>query len=392
MGPARQEIAELFFVLLFLILLKKEIAPLKRNVLLIIFGTGLVLSHYSLTYIFLLTILAAFLIFVFLDYSKRGRISISQVKIPLTFVIIFSTITFSWYIYTNGSAAVTPFIQAITTVTANLNQFFDPASRGTALQGLGVIQTPTIYTRISSVLFILTELLLVVGFIKLIISKKQSSKFSIEYKVFATLNLAIIAINLLLPGIADTFLMARFYQITIIILAPLAVMGGEAIFEFVLKNRFQKFYILALVFLVFIPLFMFQTQFVYEVTGDESYSLTLSMYRWTPVRLYGYTVSTQQVIGAQWIPQYANLSGIVVYSDYTSLSQVLQAYGLISGQYIYDLLGTTRITSSWVTYISDVVLINEGHLLNASLVSSIIENQNKIYSNGQCEIYEGSAP
>jgi uncharacterized membrane protein len=394
MGPARQQIAQLFYVLLFLIFFKKGISPLKRDVLLIIFGTALVFSHYSLTYIFLLIMLASFLIFVFLDYSKTGRIRISQTKIPLTFVIFFSTIAFSWYIFVNASATFNPLIETVNTVMSNLDQFFNPASRGTALQGLGLVQTPSIFYEISRDLFILTEFFVVFGFIGIVTRRDQASKFSIEYKTFATLNLAILAINILLPRIADTFLMQRFYQTTLIILAPLAVIGGKVICEFILKNRFKKFYTIALVFVVFIPLFLFQTNLIYEVTQDRSWNLPLSMYRWDANQLHDYIVSTQEVVGAQWISQHANLSNIAIYSDPASISNVLIAYGMVFGGK-YPLTNVTVVAGKGVVYLStlNVVygVVPSGQLLwNTSELSYIFDDLSLIYNNEQCVIYQNT--
>lgn len=205
MGPSRQEIAELFYVLLFLILLKKDIAPPKKTLLLIVFGVALILSHYSLTYLFLLTMIASFVILIFLDYSKTGQIRGFQEKIPLTFIVVVSVCSFAWYVFINGSAAFKPLTDMVSTVVSNLNQFFNPSSRGTALEGLGLVQTTSIYNSISSALFILTEFLMLLGFISLLIGKNKSLRFSIEYKIFASLNMAIIVINILLPRIADTF-------------------------------------------------------------------------------------------------------------------------------------------------------------------------------------------
>jgi len=389
-GSSKQEIAQLFYVSLFLLLFKKDISAAKRNVLFIIFSAGLVISHYALTYIFLLTILFAFLILALMNYRRTDRFSTS--KIPLTLVLIFLAITFSWYIFVNSSETFNLLNEEVNTVTSNLSEFFNPESRGTALQGLGFAETPTIFHRISSALFIFTEFLLVVGFIKLITSKNKTSKFSIEYKAIATLNIAIIATNILLPKIADTLLMSRFYQTTLIILAPLAVLGGKTIIELIPKPDFRKLYVPILVFMVFIPLFLFQTGFVYEVTKVRSWSLPLSMYRWDNLELYGYIVNAQEVVGAQWLPKYANITNIFIYSDRVSQLNVLTGYGMIERGRIYYLSNTTRLTSNELIYLANVNLINEGYIFNVSEISPILENQNKIYSNGECEIYEGCTP
>jgi uncharacterized membrane protein len=389
-GPDRQQIGELFYVLLFLVIFIKGISPIKRNVLLIVFSVALVLSHYSLAYIFLFTLFASFLILVVIDLRRTGRVNLFHSKIPFSFVIFFSTITFLWYIYVNGSAAFDPVIQMISTVSSNLNRFFDPASRGTALAGLGVIQAPSILYRISAGLFIFTEILLAIGFFTLLKRKDKNSKYTIEYKVFAFLNLAIIGANILLPNLANTFLMSRFYQITLIILAPLAILGGNALFGFLLRRRFQKFYTAGLIFIVLIPLFLFQTNLVYEISKEKSYDIPLSMYRWNIQELHEYTVSTQEVVGAQWISQFANLSNTPVYSDYIAKSGVLIAYGFTFNSHL--LSGINAPSPNSLTYLSDPRLINDNNFQNSSLIPPILENQNKIYSTGSCEIYYNIIP
>lgn len=391
LGSSKQMVASLFYVSLFLLLLRKEFSASKRSILVIIFATGLVISHYALGYIFLFTVLFAFLIFALMNYGKTGKFS-SHRTISLTLVLVLLAIAFSWYIFVNSSATFNLLRDEVNTVTSNLGQFFNPESRGTALQGLGLVQTTSIFNSISSAFFILTEFLLVIGFIKLIASKDKTSRFSIEYKVIAALNMAIIAMNLLLPVIADTFLMSRFYQTTLIILAPLAVLGGKTIVELLPKPSFRKLYASLLVFMVFIPLFLFQTGFVYEVTRVQSSSLPLSMHRWSGVELYGYVVDAQEVAGAQWIPKYANVTNIVLYSDGVSIYNVLTGYGMIGRGRAFYLLNTTRPTSNELIYLANRDLISKGYIFNASEISPIVENQDKIYANGECEIYKGYSP
>jgi uncharacterized membrane protein len=389
LGPSRQEIAQLFYVSLFLLLFKKGIPPSKRSVLFVIFSVGLVMSHYGLSYIFLLTILFTFLIFVIMEYREKGDFSIYHTKIPISLVFIFLTVAFSWYIFVGSSAAFNYFVTNLQIVTSSLSQFFVPSSRGTALEGLGVVETPTVFNLISSGLFILTEILICLGFIRLLTSKNKISEFSIEYKVVASLNMAIIAATILLPRLADTFLMSRFYQTTLIILAPLAVLGGKTIIELVRKPNLKKSYTIILVFTIFIPLFLFQTNFVFEVAKVRSWSLPLSMYRWNNLDLYGYIATDQEVNGAQWILKYANTT-VFIYSDMVSRNNVLLSYGMIPPGRVYYLSNVSRPTSNDLVYLANVNLINE--VFNASQIVPILADQNKIYSNGECEIYGGNAP
>jgi uncharacterized membrane protein len=395
-GSGKQEIADLFYVALFLLLFRKDISPSKKSILLIVFGAGLAVSHYGITYIFLLTLLLAFMILVVMNYLKTGKFSSYQNKIPLVLLLIFTVITFSWYSFVNASVTINLLSDVSNTVVSNLGQFFNPDSRGTALEGLGVIQTTSIFNSISAALFIFTEVLLVIGFIKLIRGKNKDSTFSIEYKVFAALNMVIIAVNILIPTIADTFVMSRFYQTTLIILAPLAILGGKTIIDLIPKVipkiKIQKFYAPILVFLVFIPLFLFQTGFVFEATKVHSSSLPLSMYRMSSFGTYDSIVDDQQVASAIWIPSHFNVTDIHIYSDYASQYNVLTAYSLLERGRISYFSNNTIPYSNQIIFLANTNLIQQGYIFNAPDISPIIKNQNTIYSNGKSVIFKGCGP
>jgi len=398
-GSAKQMVAQMFYVLLFLLLLKGEMPRFKKSILFIIFSAGLVISHYALSYIFIFVIFFTWFALTLIDYHRgRGLSFIHHTKIPFSLVLIYLTISFSWYVFVNFSETLHILMDTVDTVASHFDEFFNLESRGTALQGLGFVQPPTILHRISSFLFYLTEFLVILGFIKLIISKEKVSNFGIEYKIFATLNLAIIAANILLPRLADTFLMGRFYKTTLIILAPLAILGGKTILEHIPKLDFKRVSTLILAFTVFTPLFMFQTGFIYEVARVQNESLPLSMHRWDDLELYDAIVETQEVLGANWLSKNTNVTDIFIYSDIVSKYHVLTAYGTIGRGRIFILSNTTRTTLNdyEFIYLRRINIINEkivgDYVFNTSEISPIFENQNKIYSNGECEVYKGSVP
>jgi uncharacterized membrane protein len=64
---ARQEIAELFLVLMLLLMLDKDMDRMKRAFLFIIFSASLTVSHYGLTYIYMLCLIPAWLMLVLMD-------------------------------------------------------------------------------------------------------------------------------------------------------------------------------------------------------------------------------------------------------------------------------------------------------------------------------------
>ncbi len=399
-GSAKQMAAQLFYVLLLLLFFNKKITPMKRKILFVIFSFALVASHYALSYIFIFIMLFFFLTLTFMKYYKSGMLFTNESRTLLSLTMIYLVIAFSWGIYVNASEAFNLLLDSINTVIRNINEFFNPQSRGTALKGLGVVETPTIFHRISTFLFLLTEFFIVVGFLKLVVKSKQGS-FDQNYKIISAANLTIIMMNLLLPKLADTFLMSRFYQTTLIVLAPLSILGGQTIIEHLPKINLKKFSATVLAVFVLVPLFLFQTGFIYEVAGVRCESLPLSMHRWDDLKLHGFITEPEEVIGATWLFRNANTSGIFVYSDITSKFHVLTAYSLIERGRIFLLSNRTKssLGDNEFIYLGYTSVINKKvatHLpdigyyrLNITEVSNILESQNKLYSNGECEIYKG---
>lgn len=387
-GSYKQQIAQLFYIMLFLLMFKKDISQSKKLILFSIFSVGLVISHYALTYIFLFSITSAFVALAIAERVKGGHLLLRQ-KIPINMLLIFLTITFSWYVFVNASSTFNLIGQEVNTVISNLGQFFSIESRGTVLQGLGFVETPTFLHSISSALFITTEFLIAMGFLKLLANKDHYSKFSVEYRIFAILNMVIIAINILIPRLADTLLMSRFYQTTLIILSPLAVLGGQAIIEFIFRANIRRIGVSIMAISIFVPLFLFQTGFVYEVAQVKNYSLALSMHRWDDATLYNSIVDFQEVASAQWLSKRSNLSNVIIYSDDISRFGVLTAYGMLERGRIYLLTNSTILSSNEFIYLANVDLISNGYLFNVTEITPVIANQNKLYSNGKSEIYRG---
>jgi uncharacterized membrane protein len=394
-GTDKQLIAELFFVLLFLLIFNKRLPRLKKDILFIIFSAGLVVSHYGLADIFMIVIVSTWVILTLTDYLKKGSFSILQTKIPFDLVLIYLTMIFGWDIYVGSSSVFGLLSQTANTVITNLNQFFNLQSRGTALQGIGIIATPNILNRLSTYLFLFTELLIVLGFVWIVIRKKRTG-FTFEYKIISALFLAMISLNIILPRLADTLLMSRYYQTTLFVLSPLAIIGGKTILEHIPKIKIKpKYFFPILAFLIFIPFFLFQTGFVYEVTGEQNYSQTLDMHQWDSLRLYDNFANPKEVSGAIWLSEYLNGSSISnVLTDSRSFS-FLVGYGPIGLRYWSLLTSETTgsLGNNQFLYLSPENVINGklegGDNINYTQISPILGSTNHIYSNGGCEVYEG---
>lgn len=107
---ARQEIGFLFFSTMILVLFNKTIAPLLKNILFLIFGLSLIVSHYSTTYItIILLILTYILVKIFKLIKKIFYKDLSKTKIhdvyylKLTTIIILIGATILWNSQTKSS-------------------------------------------------------------------------------------------------------------------------------------------------------------------------------------------------------------------------------------------------------------------------------------------------
>jgi len=295
----RQMIGELFFVLLLLVLLNKKVKKEGKFLAFAILSFGLVFSHYALAEIFLFLIFAAWATSVF--YLKKPSFNLQ-----LSMIIFFFVAMFAWYIFTSGSVVFDSFMTFARSVTSQLGDFLNPASRGqTVLTGLGLVQSPSVLNTVSRVFAYITEIFIVLGVIVLI-RKKNPFRFERDFTVFSIIAVAILISLTVVPGLANTLSMTRFYHILLMILAPFCIIGmwafSQLLFKFKFKNE-NKIIVSLLIVAVLVPYFLFQTNFVYEVAKTESWSIPLSEYRMNPIQLYGYYgfIDTFSVYGAQWV-------------------------------------------------------------------------------------------
>jgi len=381
LGLNREMIAELFFVLLLLVILDKKIEQPTKMVCFFTFSLGLVTSHYGLSGIFLFFISFTFIFLFAVKRSGRG--------ITASVVVFF----FTWYIYTSGSATLQTFAEFGGYVFGQLGDFFNPVSRGkTVLTGLGLETAPTVWNTISRAFAYVTEAFIVVGFVGLIM-KRVKANVDREYFAISLLAMGFLAALVLVPGLANTMNMTRFYHILLFFLAPLCILGAETIGRLVSKRR-TALVSSTLLLIVLVPYFFFQTGFAYEVVGAPPVSLPLSKHRMDMVliRYIGY-FDESEVVGASWMSKNVNVKSSVTYADLGSIHNILRGYGLIP---IVETLfnGTIPLENSYI-YLNRANIVEgklvatpKGYSWNTTSISPSLGSANKVYSNGGCEIYK----
>jgi uncharacterized membrane protein len=186
--------------------------------------------------------------------------------------------------------------------------------------------------------------------------------------------------------------MTRFYHILLFFLAPFCVIGAEVIVELVSKRRI-KLGTSILLLIVLVPYFLFQTSFVYELTGSQSCSVPLSMYRMDKLQLFGSNayVDEQSVCGVEWLLRNVNTKQVPIYSDGLSRFFVLTSYGNIYYNDIREISNTTSIAPGGVLYMSRLNIaygkVVTSIIWNSSEFSALLGDLSKVYTNGGCELY-----
>ena len=412
----RQEIAELFFVLLLFLMVQETISKNIRNILLLVFGASLVTSHYGLSYIYIILIM-----FIYLFSIDTIRTSITKIwtqpefnlkKLTLKyFVAFFIIFALLWYIYVSSSSVFKSIVNVGDhVITGIFTEFFNLENRDSnLLMALGIKDpvVPSFGREIYRYLQFSTQFFIIIGFFKIIINK-DFIKLKAEYFYLIAASLAILLLSVL-PYSAQTLNMTRIYHIALIALSPLFIIGGIFIIKksmavIKIKNKLIQNYALSILILsVLVPYFLFNTGFIYEMTNDVPSSMSLGMERmkndnFTKVQFYNTYTPDQDVYGAIWFHNNRNVNK-TIYGDRDSGLNVLSSYGMIPrSTLLAPFKGTELYTPSYrggyylylrkLNVCDDVFVVSSMFKFNMTVFSPLFNKTSNIYSNGCGDIYK----
>ncbi|WP_067073347.1 DUF2206 domain-containing protein [Methanoculleus horonobensis] len=426
---ARQEIAELFLVLLIMLMVARNMPKTMNFVLFAIFGASLVVSHYGTSYIYLLALVAVWLSMTLSSFAathgydilkhlrkaagerSSGEDSVNRDSgrtITLAHVLFFTGFTLGWYILVAGGTSFDTIVSIIDHIG---NTIFVDLLNPEATEGLDLlISTPQSFLHtFAKGLHLITLALIVVGFIA-ICFWHAGTNVSREYVAFSFIALLFGVAGVLVPNFSSTLNTSRLYQIMLIFLSPLCVIGGISILTApAYISKLQNGWLagrtpLVLISVFFSLLFLFSTGWIYEYASDQPSSIALSQDSiksyggGTPKNVfYGTFIPEHDVFGARWLGEYMK-DGSIVYADRTRKDNVLTSYGNLArtppflpktdfkpvfGAYVY--LGTYNVverSASGPEEYSDYWSIED--------VYPAICRNNKVYSNHQSEIYQNA--
>lgn len=401
----RQIVAEFFLVLSILILLDNKISFGKRRLLLIVFGAALIVSHYSLTYLYLAFISSIYVMSKIKHYSDR--------VLNGTMVFLLFVMAFSWYSYSIAplESVAQFFYQMFSRFWTDI---YNPVARSSVIFQPHPILT--IASIINWVLFYTVHFFIVVGILRLLF-KPEKTGFDSKYRIVVIASAIILLLCVAIPNFAPALNFSRFYAVTILLLAPCFVLGGETLVdvsENLLKRATSQRFLVnthtqikkVLLCTVLIGYFLSQSGFINFATGASPLSLSLnynslrtSSDQSVVVGFHSIFIPEQEVFGAVWLSkQMGELSKpSTIYADSDSRDFVLTSIGLIPRQQIQPLTNTTMLEQGGFIYLGQLNVVygrvaTDTGSFNVSETSSFLTKSNLIYSNGNCEIWCGYAP
>ncbi|MGZ8898164.1 MAG: DUF2206 domain-containing protein, partial [Halobacteriota archaeon] len=249
---ARQEIAELFFVLLILLLVSEEMNQRVRSALFIVFGLSMVVSHYGLTYI---AVLFLFVMWLVLTVARVGGpkltwlylrtkigihkhkqiIAPSLTSPPRSFVTIVSIsilfiATIAWYFYTAQGTVIQQILLLGSNIVGAIRELFNPTySEAANVVAQGPL--PGILHRVNAYVNYLNLFFILAGICLTVFLKKQRFKLQFSYVVLSTIAFGFLIASLAIPYLGAALDWTRVIQITFIFLAPFLAIGFITIGE-----------------------------------------------------------------------------------------------------------------------------------------------------------------
>ena len=282
---SREMTAELFMVILIMLILERKY---KANLVILmgIFSISLVVSHYSLTYFFILAIAGVTLLMALYNFSKFGLsrkffgMNNSENNLPVLIFITAFTVVFAylWYSsYANG-LALRSITDVLGVVFLNMTQILN-----SYLIKFGLVPDLTIYVGIFVVLLIiLLSLLYIIALIERRIENINLSADGLAHKIPLKMEYRIITLISIIIFIALIFTTGPFktWIVTVLrymnfVTVVFTIAGILSIFFHMYRNKFQLKYlafsiVAALMLLAGFILPSFQSAFnitrIYEIT------------------------------------------------------------------------------------------------------------------------------
>jgi len=405
----KQLIAELFLALFILTLITDiKISSISKKVLFIVFIFSMIVTHYGLSYLFLFLCITSFMAL----YLAKQK---SKIFTP-TFIITILSFGLTWYIYTASGSIFEVLVSFGESIYEGiLNDLFDIYARQPVLY-MGM-QQPSLLHRVPLLLYYVTQFLIAIGIIDLLVKMIKHKKVPLkpEYAALSIMSILTLGAYLIIPK-SGYLSMPRAYHIMLFFLSPFCLVGAEALWNWTLgrwnaiTNKATTVRIWPqITTLLLITFFLFNSEFIYEVTRDHPSSVSLSTKSVNKYgdkgeirRYYTHYTAKEEVVGALWLSKHRSTT-YQVYGSIYSTYRVLFSYGMIyETQFetlknvFYENIKFEPGSYIFLRYMNVVYGFEQGGVKLEGWIrmwwniydGPFLKGKNKIYANGGSEIYK----
>jgi len=409
----RQMVAELFCVLLIMLIMDRE-ATGSKKALFVIFGASLVVSHYSLSYLYM-AFLVLSLIMLYLLREKSLQVTVYSVT-------LFVVICLAWYMYMSSSELLSSVVNLVNHIYETFDiEFLNPFSRD--LSYILVRPSANALSLTYKILWYLMLLFMAVGATTLIsdLRRKEAGK---EYATLAIGNYLLLGLCIAIPFLSNALGVNRMIHVASLILAPFCILGAEIIFgsfsraiRFIRRSASKRTESTIGVTVVLVVFFLFNTSLPFEIANSaEGRSFPLAFGGITRgdtdialknlVNLRSASPTEQEVASAEWLRDLRNEERYIHATYWMIGVPALVSYGMIPEEQICNLTALTSMEEIKGSYVylgyfnvvlgygttrtvlgqPDPVQGNINHW-RISSIYPLLDGCGKVYTNGASEVY-----
>lgn len=385
---ARQQIAELFFILLFLLLLNMETETLKKSVLSVIFSFSLIVSHYGLAYIYLILLILILIIYALFNLFKRYNLPVNISNkslnwISVNYVILFLVLTIVWYMSFPGYNAFQHFVLLGDRIYTSIFDLMNPSSA----EGIAVMTTIKSVTReIIKYLILITQFFVGIGLVY--VYKNHHEDKIKQYLIIAFVCFFVGILGVFVPYFGSSLNVSRLYYMILVLLAPFSILGGLYLFKLMqrmipfIKRPNFPLKIMGLFLFIFL---MFNSGLVTEILNEKPYSISLNKELDNPL------FTEQEISGSEWLNE-KKIPNSNIYADEYRY-RIFHRMGLFQTKRIYNqtfrlnsyiYLGYKNTDSNKFAYKSIDGVTREIKFLSTE---KLLINKTKFFDSGNVEIW-----
>lgn len=220
-GLARQEIAEVFMVLLIILIVDPKLQSSSISILLIVFGFSLVVSHYALSYLFIIMLVLVWILMLLEHSNLRMRVA--------RLMILCFAFAMLWYTFIGQAFSFSVAVDLFDQISkAFVGDFLNPESAQGIAYISGHVSTPL--ALITRYIHLFSQAMIVLGVLVVYFYRHRSRQRD-SFFIFGVAGLVIMLAGIAAPFFASAINVSRLYHVGLIVLSPYLVVGFHWLFR-----------------------------------------------------------------------------------------------------------------------------------------------------------------